>query len=94
MTAGFKLRGRTVAFDNVAAGSPMGRERTTGFTPTTEAIGGGFGGSTDPAGATSGASALSYSNKSVASVNNTSDPNDDVIAGTVTAARENPHVGD
>lgn len=88
MPAGFILRGRLVAFDNVAVGSPAGRERTTGFTPTTEAMGGGFGGSTDPAGATSCASALSYSNKIVASVNNTTDPQENYIRGVVTPTAE------
>lgn len=84
----FTLRGRTVAYDNIAVGSAAGRERTTGQTPSTELIGGGTGSSTDPGGATSGVSAKDYSNVAVGSANNTSDPRDNIVAGTVTLAGE------
>lgn len=85
----FQLRGRRVAYDNIAVGSATGRERIIlGATPSTEAIGGGTGGSTDPAGATSSASALNYSNITVGSVNNTTDPRDNIVSGTVTLAGE------
>lgn len=85
----FTLRGRTVAYDNISVGNATGRERTTGQTPSTEAHGGGFGSSTDPAGATSGASAKAFSNLAVGSTNNTTDPYDNIKAGTVTLAGEN-----
>lgn len=70
------LRGRVCAYDNVAVGSATGRERTTGQTPSTELIGGGFGGSTDIAGAT----AMGYSNTTVGNVHNTTDPAENIVA--------------
>lgn len=84
----YKLRGRTVAYDNIAVGSVTGRERTHGQTPSTEAIGGGTGGSTDPAGATSSTNAKDYSNILTGSVNNTSDPRDNIAIGVVTVGIE------
>lgn len=85
----YNLRGRKVCYDNISVGNATGRERTIlGQTPSTEAIGGGTGGSTDPAGGTSAASALNYSNHAQASANNTSDPLDNIVAGTVTLAGE------
>ncbi len=75
----FVLRGRKVAYDNISVANATGRERTIlGQTPSTEAHGGGTGGSTDPAGATSGASAKDFSNIVVASANNTTDPYDNM----------------
>jgi hypothetical protein len=72
----FTLRGRTVAFDNPSVGNASGRERTTGFTPTTELVGGGTGtGSTDSI----------YSNPKAGSKYNTTDPAENyVVAGTAT----------
>lgn len=85
----FNLRGRKVAYDNIAVAQATGRERTIlGQTPSTEAIGGGTGGSTDPAGATSATNAKDYSNKAVASANNTSDPFDNIQVGVVTLGGE------
>lgn len=39
----FTLRGRRVAYDNIAVASATGRERTAGATPSTEIYGGGDG---------------------------------------------------
>lgn len=51
----FNLRNRRVAFDNIAAGSATGRERTVaGSLPSTELYGGGTG--------TAGATAMNHSN--------------------------------
>lgn len=81
----FNLRGRKVAYDNIAVGSATGRERTiSGATPSTECMLGGTGSSTDPGGATSGAGA-----KDVTNINkttdgfNTSDPLNNIASGTV-----------
>lgn len=78
-----------MAYDNIAVAQATGRERTIlGQTPSTEAIGGGTGGSTDPVGATSATFGKDYSNITVASVNNTSDPRDNIAIGVVTVAIE------
>jgi hypothetical protein len=85
----FNIRGRRAAYDNIAVGQATGRERCTGQTPSTELIGGGTGSSTDPGGATSGVGAKDYSNINRTTDGfNTSDPLDNIVAGTVTLRGE------
>ena len=86
----YELRGRTVAFDNIAVGAATGRERTiNGVTPSTEGVVGGQGSSTDPAGGTSGVSAKHVTNICVSpSYQQTSDPLDNYVGGSITPHAE------
>ena len=86
----FQQRGRRVAYDNIAAGSATGRERTIlAQTPSSEGPNGGTGSSTDPAGATSGVDAKGYTNLNRTTDGfNTTDPLNNIQAGVVTLSGE------
>lgn len=89
----FLLRGRRVAFDNIAVGSATGRERTIlGQAPSTECMLGGTGSSTDPGGATSSAGAKNVSNINRTTDGfNTSDPLNNIQVGVALGTSEAPH---
>ncbi len=91
----FTIRGRVCAYDNISVGNATGRERTIlGQTPSTEGMNGGTGGSTDPAGATSGTSAKDYTNINKTTDGfNTSDPLNNIVVGSAALKGENVKVG-
>lgn len=74
-------QGRKRAYDNIAAGSATGVERTiAGAAPPVKIVGGGEG--------TAGANQKGYSNIAVGSAYPTANIPDDIVPGTVTLAGE------